>query len=98
MSRQDIIRLLGERRSDLERFGVKGLALFGSVARDEAREASDVDILVEFTTPATFGRFMELKFYLEDLLGRTIDLVTPKALKPRLRARIETEAVHVPGL
>jgi len=97
MGRHDIIRLLDERRTDLERFGVKALALFGSVARDEAREDSDVDILVEFTAPATFDRFMELRFFLEDLLGRTIDLVTPKALEPRLRARIESEAVHVPG-
>jgi predicted nucleotidyltransferase len=95
--RQDeIIRLLSERQAEMQRLEVRSLALFGSVARDTAREASDVDILVEFDGPPGFGRFMDLKFFLEDLLGRRVDLVTCKALKPRLRTHVEEEAVDVP--
>jgi len=97
MRRDEILRLLSQRRAELERFGVKSLAFFGSAARDEAREDSDVDILVEFSEPPGFARFMDLKFFLEDLLGCRVDLVTRKALKPRLRSRVEKEAIHVPG-
>jgi predicted nucleotidyltransferase len=97
MRRDEILRFLSEHRAELERFGVKSLAFFGSVARDEAQEDSDVDILVEFTAPPGFIRFMDLRFFLEDLLGCRVDLVTRQALKPRLRSRVEREAVHVPG-
>lgn len=97
MRRDEILRSLREHRAELERFGVKSLAFFGSVARDEAQEDSDVDILVEFTAPPGFIRFMDLRFFLEDLLGCRVDLVTRKALKPQLRSRVEREAVHVPG-
>jgi len=97
MRRDEILRSLREHRAELERFGVKSLAFFGSVARDEAQEDSDVDILVEFTEPPGFIRFMDLRFFLEDLLGCRVDLVTRKALKPRLRSRVEKEAIHVPG-
>jgi predicted nucleotidyltransferase len=97
MRQDEIIRLLSERQAEMQRFGVRSLALFGSVARDMAREDSDVDILVEFDGPPGFGRFMDLKFFLEDLLGRRVDLVTRKALKPRLRTHVEEEAVDVPG-
>jgi predicted nucleotidyltransferase len=95
MQRDEIIRLLSERRADLERFSVKSLAFFGSVARDEAREDSDVDMLVEFVEPPSFTLFMDFKFFLEDLLGYQVHLVTHKALKPRLRTRVEKEAIHV---
>lgn len=71
------------------------LALFGSVARNEAGPDSDVDLLVTFAAPPTFDRFMDLKFYLEDLLGRRADLVTAAALKPRLKAIVEREAIRV---
>lgn len=69
--------------------------MFGSVARDEARDTSDLDVLVDFVGPATFDRFMGLKLFLEDNLGLKVDLVTRAALKPRLRERIETEARRV---
>lgn len=78
--------------------GVKTLAVFGSVARDEARPDSDVDLLVEFLGPATFNGYMDLKFFLEDLLGRPIDLVTRKSIRPRLKTQIESEAFYVQGL
>ncbi len=78
-----------------ERFDVSGLALFGSSARDSAREDSDIDILVSFDGAATSARYFGVQFYLEDLLGRPVDLVTDKALRPELRPFIEQEARHV---
>ena len=77
------------------RFGVKRLALFGSVARDEARPDSDVDVLVEFDGPATLDRYMGLKFQLEDALGARVDLVTTTGLKSRARPVVEREAIDV---
>jgi hypothetical protein len=78
-----------------KRFHVRDLAVFGSIARGEGRDASDVDVLDDFEGPTTFDDFMGLRAWLEDLLGRRIDLVTRAALKPRLRARIEAEARRV---
>lgn len=71
------------------------LALFGSFARDQATESSDIDILVGFDRPATSKSYFGVQFYLEDLLGRRVDLVTTKALRPRFRPYVEREAVHV---
>jgi len=96
MKNTEIIQLLRQHREELrKRFGVKSLAIFGSVARGEAGPDSDVDILVEFEGRATFDRYMGLKFFLEDLLGRRVDLVTRKALKPRMRPYVEREAIYV---
>ena len=64
-------------------------------ARDELGVSSDVDVLVEFAGPATFGAYMDLKFYLEDLLGRPVDLVTDKALRNELRPYVEKEMIRV---
>ena len=72
-----------------------GLALFGSFARDQATGTSDVDILVAFDGPATSRSYFGVQFYLEDLLGRRVDLVTTNALRPRFRPYVEREAVHV---
>jgi predicted nucleotidyltransferase len=85
-------RFLPELRAQ---FRVRRLALFGSTARDEARDDSDLDVLVDFETGPTFDSFMGLKLFLEDHLGRKVDLVTPAALKPRLRPVVEREAVDV---
>jgi hypothetical protein len=68
------------------------------VARDEARPDSDIDLLVEFSSHPSFARYMDLKFLLEDLLGRRVDLVTPKAIRPQMRGGIEREMIRVPGL
>jgi predicted nucleotidyltransferase len=76
-------------------FGVRRIALFGSTARDEAREDSDLDILVEFDVVPTLDDFVGLKFFLEDHLGHRVDLVTPDALKPRMRPNVEREALDV---
>jgi predicted nucleotidyltransferase len=74
---------------------VKDLALFGSVARDEATSQSDVDILVTFNGPATFDGFLGLEETLESLLGGKVDLVTDKALKPLIRPSVERDLIHV---
>lgn len=81
MKRQSVLQLLSQSKADLQtRFGVTRLALFGSTARDEAGPHSDVDILVSFDGPATSHRYFGVQFYLEDLLGCAVDLVTEKAL------------------
>jgi predicted nucleotidyltransferase len=96
MTRAKVLQQLSACKADLgARFGVTGLALFGSVARDLAREDSDVDVLVSFDGPAISPRFFGVQFYLEDLLGRSVDLVTDKGLGPELRHCIEREAVRV---
>lgn len=82
-------------RSELDRLGVTALAVFGSVARDTARADSDVDILVDFDGPATLASYVELKRILESALGRTVDLVTRKSLRDRIRPAVEKEAVRV---
>lgn len=98
MRRSEILQTLADHRDDLVGMGVKSMAIFGSAARDEARQDSDVDILVEFSGPATFNGYMDLKFFLEDLLGRPVDLVTRRSIRPRLKSRIEGEAQYVEGL
>jgi predicted nucleotidyltransferase len=96
MNRSQAIELLTQSKPVLAaRYGVTRLALFGSTARDAARSDSDIDILVAFDGPATSERYFGVQFYLEDLLGSPVDLVTDKALRPELRPFIEKEAVHV---
>ena len=96
MNRDEVLDELARNKPTLvARYGVDRLALFGSTARDAARTDSDIDILVSFNGPATSERYFGVQFFLEDLLGRPVDLVTDKALRPELRPFIEREAVHV---
>lgn len=96
MNRQRALELLSRSKPELRaRFGVTRLALFGSTARDSGTCDSDVDILVTFDGPATSKRYFGVQFYLEDLLGCPVDLVTEKALRPELRPFIERERVNV---
>jgi uncharacterized protein len=96
MNRSRAIELLRQSKETLaSRYGVTRLALFGSTVRDAAREDSDVDILVAFDGLATSRRYFGVQFYLEDLFGHPVDLVTEKALRPELRSSIEKEAVRV---
>jgi predicted nucleotidyltransferase len=69
--------------------------VFQSVARDEAQDSSDLDVLVEFKGKVTFDRYMDLKFYLEDLLGVSVDVVTKKMLRDEIQATVEQEAIRV---
>jgi len=96
MNRARALELLSQSKPALAaRFGVMKLALFGSTARDSARNDRDIDVLVAFDGPATSERYFGVQFYLEDLFGLPIDLVTEKALRPELRPFVEKEAVHV---
>jgi uncharacterized protein len=96
MRRDKIIELLKAHYEELtKRFGMKSLAIFGSAARDESGPDSDVDILVDFAQPPTFDQYMDLKFFLEDLLGRRVDLVTRRGLRDRIRPQVEKEALYV---
>lgn len=94
MDRDAILRTIADHRAELARFGVKSLSVFGSVARGEAGQSSDIDVLVEFERPVGYFAYMDLKGYLEELLQRRVDLVTPAALKRQLRDRILSEAVR----
>lgn len=96
MTRSQALALLSKSKPHLaERYGVTRLALFGSTVRDTARADSDIDILVSFDGPATSERYFGVQFYLEDLFGCNVDLVTENALRSELRPFIEKEAVHV---
>jgi hypothetical protein len=96
MNKQVILTQLTGRMEEIrQRFSVRRLSIFGSVVRGEASEGSDVDVLVVFDRKATFDLFMDLKFYLEELLGTGVDLVTDKALRPQIRRTIEKEMVDV---
>ena len=96
MNRHTVLTLLRAHKATLsQRFGATDLALFGSFARDQAADDSDVDILVRFDGPATSKRYFGVQFYIEDLLGRQVDLVTDKALRAELRPHVEREAVNV---
>jgi uncharacterized protein len=94
MQRDEALAILTDHRQDLENFGVKSIAIFGSVARNEARGDSDVDVLVEFAVPVGFFELIRLERHLRDLFGRRVDLTTPGGLKRQLRDRILREAVY----
>ena len=96
MNRDEASTQLAVAKPELVRlFGVTRMALFGSTARGFARPDSDVDILVVFDGPATSARYFGVQFYLEDMFGCPVDLVTEKALRPELRPYIEREAIYV---
>jgi uncharacterized protein len=96
MSRKMVLSKLRKNIRVIRRqFAVKGLSVFGSVARNQATRSSDIDVLVEFKDKATFDLFMDLKFYLEDILGVKVDLVTDKAIRPEIRKSIEQEMINV---
>lgn len=95
MNRQTVLNKLKDHRPILEKMGVRSLALFGSLARDEAHAQSDVDLLVEFNSPLTYDQYIQTKFYLEDLLGCPVDLAIPDTLKPRARPQVMKEAIYV---
>ena len=94
MKRDRVLQRLSGHSRVLGGFKVKSISIFGSVARDEALETSDVDILVEFSEPVGLFHFVRLKRSLEELLGVRVDLVTPGALKAQLRERILREAIR----
>ena len=96
MNRDDVLNALRAHKAILsERFGVAELALFGSFARDQASGDSDIDILVRFDRAIHWERYFGAQFYLEDLLGRSVDLVIENDLRPEVRPYVEREVVNV---
>ncbi len=91
-TRDELLRALREASGELRAFGVQRLSVFGSFARDEATSESDVDLLVELDRK-TVDRYMEARFFLEDLLGRRVDLVLEDRVKPRLRDALFRDAI-----
>jgi uncharacterized protein len=96
LRRQDVLATLRQELPTLRgRFDVKELALIGSVSRDEANDASDIDVLVQFCHAATLKNYMALTRYLEQLFGVSVDVATPNSLTPALRDWIAREAIDV---
>ena len=94
--RERVMSTLSAQRTDLLRFGVRRLGVFGSVARDETSTGSDVDLLVEFGEgQETFDNFMGLALHLEALLGRKIDLATPEMIRPEIRLSVERDLAYL---
>jgi predicted nucleotidyltransferase len=91
-----IKRVLLQHKAELrKKFKVKSLGVFGSYVRGEQKQGSDLDVLVEFEEPVGLFKFMRLEFYLSDLLGVKVDLVSKKALKPYIGEYIKREVVYV---
>lgn len=89
----DALKILREHENEIKkRFGVERIGIFGSYARGEEKEKSDVDVLVDFTEPS-FDNFMDLVFFLEDLFGKEVDLVTTRGLSPYIAPFVEREVV-----
>ena len=96
MRQEDVLQVLKQKDAELtKRFGVESLSLFGSVARNEATQTSDVDLLVEFNRPVGYFGLFALQDYLEKLLGCSVDLGTPDSLKPYIKERIVGELIRV---
>ena len=95
--RDEVLGTLARHRDALYGMGVRRLGLFGSVARGESRPSSDLDFVVDFETKS-FDAYMDLRSFLEELLGSQVDLVLSDTIKPRLRPIIMAESVNVPGL
>jgi predicted nucleotidyltransferase len=94
--RDEILHTLRRSLSDLAaQYDVASLRLFGSTARGEDTERSDIDLVVSFRSTPTFDHYMDLRYALEELLGAPVDLVTTGSLKPRLEERVRQEGVLV---
>jgi len=93
---EKIKSILADHKGELaSRFNVAQLGIFGSYVRGEQKNTSDIDVLVEFKEPIGLFRFLDLEEYLTGLLGRKVDLVSKKALKPRIGSHILKEAVFI---
>jgi len=88
-----ILDLIKDHEQEIkDRYSVSKIGVFGSYARGEEKESSDVDVLVEFEEP-TYNNFIELIFFLEELLDRKVDLVTTGGLSPYMKPTVEKEVL-----
>jgi excisionase family DNA binding protein len=97
LTSERLLQLLEQNSAEIKRFGVRRIGLFGSWIRGEGKAKSDIDVLVEFDQPS-FDSYMELKFFLEDLFGRNVDLVLAGTLKESIRPIITREVRYVQGI
>jgi predicted nucleotidyltransferase len=94
-TKEQVLTLLRAHQLNLQQLGVRRYGVFGSFVHDTATEQSDVDVLVEFVPgQKTFDHFMQLAFFLEDLLGRPVDLVTTESLSPYIGPHILREVEY----
>lgn len=94
MKRERVLKAVASHRGELRALKVKSLAIFGSLARNEARKGSDIDILVEFSEPVGYFHFFDVKTFLERILKSKVDLVTADAVRPEFREQIEKEMIR----
>ena len=93
---EEIKKILNEHKPTIKKnFKVKEIGIFGSYVRGENKPKSDIDLLVEFKEPVGFFAFLDLEEYLKDILGIKVDLVSKKALKPRIGKYILDELIRV---
>ncbi len=95
LNSDDVLKIIAQHRQEIQNFGVRYLGLFGSVACDRATANSDLDFLVEFEETTTFDSYMDLKFFLEDLFNKPVDLVTKSSLKQEISKEILAQAIDV---
>lgn len=95
-TKSDVLRILGEQQARIRSFGVRRCGLFGSFLREEISPTSDVDLFVEFEQgQKTFLNFVNLSIFLEEMLGRKVELVTPESLSPYIGPSILSEVEYV---
>lgn len=94
MKCETALKVLAKHRAELRTLKVKSLAIFGSVARNEARKGSDIDIIIEFSEAIGYFHFFDVKTFLERILKCKVDLVTADAVRPEFREQIEKEKIN----
>jgi len=93
--RDKVLTLLKEHAREIYAFKIQRISIFGSVARDEDSLESDIDILIKFDGPPSYDLYMDLKFYLENLLDRKVDLITEDALRSEIKHFVERDLIRV---
>lgn len=94
MKSDEVLAIIEKHREQLQTMGVKSLDLFGSVARNEAREDSDVDFFVEFNREVGLFELIKVKLYLQDIIGRSVDIGTLDTLRDNLREPVTKDVIR----
>lgn len=95
MLREKVLNLLKEHLEEIRKFKIQKISIFGSVARNQDTPHSDIDILIKFDGPASYDLYMDLKFFLEDLLDRKVDLITEDGVRTEIKQFIEKDLIRV---
>ena len=96
LNREDVLELLRQHKPIMkERFGVSEISLYGSFARDEGTEKSDIDVVVKFGVKPTFRSYFGAQIYLEDVFGRSVDLARMHELRKEIRPNVERDLINV---